>query len=161
MIFSIKYLLNIRIYERITRLKCLTWRDFFNFDRRSLRIIYEVKWTFVDYNYSIQSSIILNIIIINSYSLWYRLETTHAKNAICITERKIFKRKKNSFTSIQSLSLFSDDVASSKCRMNDVFELFICCRFQYQELKIVCVTDQTNEMSNVLIEIFSNQWKLR
>jgi hypothetical protein len=100
------------------------------------------------------------IIIINSYSLWHRLKTIYAKDVICITERKILKRKKKSFTSIQSLSLFSDDVASSKCRVNDVFELFICCRFQYQKLKIVCVTDQANEMLNVLIEIFFNQWKL-
>jgi hypothetical protein len=105
-------------------------------------------------------SFVYIIIIINSYSLWHRLETTHAKNAICITERKILKKKKNSSTSIQSLSLFSDDVASFKCRVNDVFELFICCRFQYQKLKIVCVTNQTNEMSNVLIEIFFSQWKL-
>ncbi len=96
------------------------------------------------------------IIIINLYSLWHRFETIHAKNAIYITERKILKRKKKSSTSIQSFFLFSDDVASSKCRVNDVFELFIWCRFQYQKLKIVCVTNQTKEMSNVLIEIFFN-----
>jgi hypothetical protein len=62
-----KYLLNMRIYERVTRLKCLTWRDFFNLDRRSFRIIYEVKWTFVDYNYSIQSNIVFNIFEMNFF----------------------------------------------------------------------------------------------
>jgi hypothetical protein len=74
---------------------------------------------------------IYDFIIINSYSLWHRFETTHTKNAIYITERKILKRKKNSSTLIQSLSQFLDDVVSFKCRMNDVFALFIRCFFQY------------------------------
>jgi hypothetical protein len=88
------------------------------------------------------------IININSYSLWHRFETIHAKDIICFTERKILKEKKNSSTLIQSSSWSLNDFASFKNRVNDVFNLFIRCHFQYQELKIVCVTDQTSEMSN-------------
>jgi hypothetical protein len=65
------------------------------------------------------------IIIINSYSLWHRLETTHAKDAIYITERKTLKGKKNPSTSIQSLPLSPDDAAPPKCRVNDVFEFYM------------------------------------
>jgi hypothetical protein len=50
-----------QIYKRIADLKYLTWWSFFNFDWRSLRIIYEIKKTFVDYNYSIQLNIVLDI----------------------------------------------------------------------------------------------------
>jgi hypothetical protein len=89
-----------------------------------------------------------DIIIINSYSLWHRLKTIHAKEATFFTERKILKRKKNSSTLLQSSIWFLNDVTSFKNRMNDVFVLFINCHFQYQKLKIVCVTNQTNEMSN-------------
>jgi hypothetical protein len=65
-----------------------------------------------------------------------------------LQKEKILKKKKNSFIWIQSSSRFLNDVTSFKNRMNDVFDLFIYCFFQYQELKIVCVTNQTSEMSN-------------
>ncbi len=61
MIFSIKYLLNMQVCEQVTSLRCLTLKDFFNLDRRSFRVIYEVKETFVDYNYLIQSSTFFDI----------------------------------------------------------------------------------------------------
>jgi hypothetical protein len=88
------------------------------------------------------------IIIINSYSLWHRLETIHAKDIIYFTERKIIKKKKKFFILIQSSSRFLNDVTLFKNRANNVFNSFIRCHFQYQELKIVCVIDQTSEMSN-------------
>jgi hypothetical protein len=94
-------------------------------------------------------NIIIIIIIINSYSLWHRFETTYAKKTTYFTERKIFKKKKNSFTLFQSSIRSLNDITSFKRRMNDVFILFIYCFFQYQELKIVCVTDQTSEMLNI------------
>ncbi len=40
---SMKYLLMMRIFERIANLKCLTSRNFCNLDRRSFRIIYKMK----------------------------------------------------------------------------------------------------------------------
>jgi hypothetical protein len=80
-----KYLLNMRVCERITSLKCLTWWDFFNFDRRSLRIIYEVRRIFVDYNYSIQSNIILDIFEMN---LFLKCQSMIEKKSCII----IFKR---------------------------------------------------------------------
>jgi hypothetical protein len=69
------------------------------------------------------------IIIINSYSLWHRLETTHARNTIYFTERKILKKKKNSSTLISSSSRSLNDVTSFKSRVNDVFDSFIRCHF--------------------------------
>ncbi len=61
------------------------------------------------------------IIIINSYSMWHRLETTHARDAVYFTERKILKRKKNPSTLFQSSRRSLDDSTSSKSRVNDVF----------------------------------------
>ncbi len=39
---SMKYLLMMRVFERVADLKCLTSRDFYNLDRRSLRAIYKI-----------------------------------------------------------------------------------------------------------------------
>jgi hypothetical protein len=64
-----------------------------------------------------------NIIIINSYLLCHRLKTTHARNAIYFTERKILKKKKNSFILIQSSSRHLNDFTSFKSWVNDVFDL--------------------------------------
>jgi hypothetical protein len=50
-----------QVCEQVTSLRCLTLKDFFNLDRRSFRVIYEVKETFVDYNYLIQSSTFFDI----------------------------------------------------------------------------------------------------
>jgi hypothetical protein len=114
----------------------------------SKKKIKQIKLTFYLLHILFVVRFIIIIIIINSYSLWHRLETTHAKDTICFTKRKILKKKKNSSTLIQSSSRLLNDFASFKSRVNDVFNLFIRCYFQYQELKIVCVTDQTSEMSN-------------
>jgi hypothetical protein len=103
---------------------------------------------FIEFNFERKINYTINIIISKSYSFWHRLETIHAKDIIYFTERKILKRKKNSFILIQSSSRFLNDVTLFKSRVNDVFNSFIRCHFQYQELKIVCETDQTSEMSN-------------
>jgi hypothetical protein len=71
------------------------------------------------------------IIIINLYSLWYHFKTIHTRNTIYFTERNILEKKKNSFILIQSSFRFLNDVKSFKNQVNDVFDLFIRCFFQY------------------------------
>ncbi len=107
---------------------------FFLFDRRDIISCVLIK-THVSHRLIVDAEsrsfilILSIIIIINSYSLWHRLETTHAKDTIYFTERKILKRKKNSSTLIQSSSRSSSDVTSFKSRVNDVFDSFIRCYF--------------------------------
>jgi hypothetical protein len=99
-------------------------------------------------NKFVQSSIwwwncVFWLLLLNSYSMWHRHQTTHARKTICRCREKNPRREKKNL-SFLNLSLRRSSSISRHWLVAATFVRSFCCYFLYQLQKIVCAINQTS-----------------